>query len=166
MAVEKQKLVGRHRKVAFMKTEENVFSRMTGFTSLSEKKNPKEYNRQYVDEVSERSDVVGYATSYDYEFDRYTENPVHKQLATIADDEIVGADAQVDIVVVDLFEKTTGDACTARKRTYSVIPDTTGDGTDALVYKGSLKLASELTKGTCTSNDDWKTCTFKETSVG
>ena len=163
MAV-KQKIVGRHQMVAFLKTGDNVFSRMTGFTSLSEKKNPKEYTRQYVDEEAERSDVIGYATSYDYEFDRYTENAVHNLLASISDEEIIGEDAQVEIVAVDLFDKTSDGSYTARKRTYSVIPDSSGDGTDALVYKGSLKLASGLTKGTCTSDDKWQTCTFKETS--
>lgn len=165
MSGEKQKLVGRHQRVAFMGTGGSTFSRMTGFTSLSDGKNAIEYTRQYVDEAAERSDVVGYATSYDYEFDRYTGNPVHEKLAQITDDEIMGTDAQVDIVVVDLFEKSASDSsCTARKRTYSVIPDTEGDGADALIYKGSLKAASDIVKGTCTSSDNWQTCTFTEAS--
>ena len=71
--------------------------------------------------------------------------------------------AQVDIVVVDLFEqKTSETTCTARKRTWSVIPDTEGDGTDALIYKGSFKAAGEITKGTATTTDGWKTCTFTD----
>ena len=45
-----------------------------------------------------------------------------------------------------------------------MIPDTEGDGTDALIYKGSLKAASDIVKGTCTSNDNWQTCTFTEAS--
>ena len=62
---------------------------------------------------------------------------------------------------VDLFEqKTSETTCTARKRTWSVIPDTEGDGTDALIYKGSFKAAGEITKGTATTTDGWKTCTF------
>lgn len=164
MSAEKQKLVGRHQRVAFMGTGDGTFNRMTGFTSFSDGKNAIEYTRQYVDEASERSDVVGYATSYDYEFDRYAGNPVHDKLAEITDNEIMGTDAQVDVVVVDLFEKPGVDSSyTARKRTYSVIPDTEGDGTDALIYKGSLKAASELVKGTCTTTDKWQTCTFTET---
>ena len=46
----------------------------------------------------------------------------------------------------------------------TVIPDTEGDGTDALIYKGSFKAAGEITKGTATTTDGWKTCTF--TDVG
>ena len=39
-----------------------------------------------------------------------------------------------------MFEqKTSETTCTARKRTWSVIPDTEGDGTDALIYKAALK---------------------------
>lgn len=64
--------------------------------------------------------------------------------------------------VVDLFETKAdeGNTCTARKRDWSVIPDTEGDGTDALIYKGSLKAAGEIIKGTATTTDSWQTCTF------
>lgn len=164
MASEKM-LVGRHKRVAFMDADGSgkTFTRMTGFTSLSDGKNSTEYSRQYVDEASERSDVVGYAPAIDYEFDRYTNDPVHEKIAAITDDEILGTEAQVDIVVVDLFEqKTSETTCTARKRTWSVIPDTEGDGTDALIYKGSFKAAGEITKGTATTTDGWETCTFTD----
>ena len=139
-----------------------TYTRMTGFTSLSDGKNSTEYSRQYVDEASERSDVVGYAPSMDYEFDLYTNDAVQKKLATITDDELLGSDAQVTVGVVDLFETKAdeGNTCTARKRDWSVIPDTEGDGTDALIYKGSLKAAGEIIKGTATTTDSWQTCTF------
>lgn len=155
------KLVGRHKRLAFMETEADKYTRMTGFTSLGDSKESKEYSRQYVDEQTERTDVVGYATGTSYEFDRHTNTPVHERLAEISDDEIVGTDAQVDIVVVDLFaDSATDTTAPARKRTYSVIPDSSGDSTDALTYSGNFKAASEITKGTATTADDWKTCTF------
>lgn len=154
------KLVGRHKRLSFMKTAEDTYTRMTGFTSLSESKESKEYSRQYVDEATERTDVVGYATGVDYEFDRHTNTPVHAKIATISDDEIVGTDAQVEIVTVDLFEEVENDACKARMRTYSVIPDASGDGTDALIYSGTFKAAGEIVQGTANSDDGWKTCSF------
>lgn len=160
-----KKLVARHKRLAFMKTADNTYTRMTGFTSLGESKEAKEYSRQYVDEATERADVVGYATGIGYEFDRYTNTPVHDALAKISDDEIVGTDAQVDIVVVDLFDEASAGACTARLRTYSVIPDASGDGTDALIYSGTLKAASEITHGTATSEDEWQTCTFTKAAA-
>lgn len=157
-----QKLVGRHKRLSFMKTEAEKYIRMTGFTSLSESKESKEYSRQYVDESMERTDVVGYATGVDYEFDRHTNTPVHNMLAEISDNEIVGTEAQVEVLTVDLFEMTGADdkACKARLRTYSVIPDTSGDGTDALIYSGTLKAAGEIVHGTATTTDNWKSCTF------
>lgn len=155
-----KKLVARHKRLAFMKTADGKYVRMTGFTSLGESKEAKEYSRQYVDEATERADVVGYATGISYEFDRHTNTPVHETLAAISDDEIVGTDAQVTVVSVDLFSEKPDGSCVARLRTYSVIPDGSGDGTDALIYKGTLKAASEITHGTATSVDNWQTCAF------
>ncbi len=161
---EKKQLVGRHKRLAFMEIDGKL-TRMTGFTSLSEGKEPKEYSRQYVDEATERTDVVGYATSIDYEFDRYTNDPVCERLSTIADDELVGTAAQVDVVSVDIFTVNESKQAIARKRTYSVIPDTSGDGTDALIYSGNFSAASELVKGYATSEDGWQTCTFTKGEI-
>ncbi|MEG2428597.1 MAG: hypothetical protein RSB58_09245 [Clostridium sp.] len=138
---------------------------MQKFTSISEGKEAKEYNRQYVDEDSETADVVGYASGVDYEFDRYTNNPVQEMVARVTDDEIVGTDAQVEIVTVDVFADNGSGECPARKRTYSIVPDSIGDGTDALIYSGSLKAASEITKGYATTGDKWQTCTFTEGEI-
>lgn len=166
---ETKQLVGRHKRLAFMEVtgagSSPTLTRMTGFTSLSEGKEATEYSRQYVDEATERTDVVGYATAIDYEFDRYTNDPVCERLSEIADDELVGTEAQVNIVSVDIFTEDTQKRAIARKRTYSVIPDTTGDGTDALIYSGSFSAASEITKGYATSKDNWQTCTFTEGDI-
>ena len=60
-----QRLIQRADRVAFMDTDTTgstpAFTRMTGFTTMTGSKEPKEYSRQYVDESTERSDVVGYA---------------------------------------------------------------------------------------------------------
>ena len=47
-----------------------------------------------------------------------------------------------------------------KKRTYSVIPNADGDGTDALVYSGTLRAASDFTDGTATISEDGKIATF------
>ncbi|MEE1085822.1 MAG: hypothetical protein U0L05_01420 [Schaedlerella sp.] len=166
MADTTQKLVGRHKRLAFMEIEEGKFVRMTGFTSLGESKSSKEYSRQYVDESTERTDVVGYATGIGYEFDRYTNNEVHNKISDISDNETVGTDAQVKILSADLFgEGATDTTAPARLRTYSVIPDSSGDSTDALTYGGNFKAASEITIGTATTADGWQTCTFEKTGT-
>lgn len=163
---DKKVLVTRAKRVAFMDTDDTGSSpkleRMTGFTTLTTAKNPKEYSRQYVDEESERTDVTGYAPALEYSFDRYTENLVHDKICGIHDGELIGSAAQVDIVVVDLFKKsTTGDKYYATKRKYAVIPDGDGDGYDALVYSGSFKSVSEIEEGYVTfTGDDFTTCEY------
>lgn len=163
MAEAKAKMVQRHQRVAFMNTgttEEPVFTRMTGFTSMTNNKNPKEYARQYVDRSSEDTDVVGYSPATDYSFDRHTNTPVHDMIAKVHDGELTGSDALVEILVVDLFTADADGKCEARKRTYAIIPNADGDGTDALVYTGSLKSKSEPVKGTATLSDNEQTAIF------
>lgn len=168
MAEVKEILVKRSQRVAYMNTAGTEgpasFERMTGFTSMTNAKNPKEYSRQYVDMDTETADVVGYAPSIDYSFDRYSGNPVHEKLAKIHDGELVGNDTHVDIVSVDLFKKsTTGEKYYATKRTYAVVPDSDGDGTDALIYSGSLKAVTEIKVGNVTfSDDNFKKATFAD----
>lgn len=157
-----EKLVMRSERLSFLDcgTDAQDLKRMTGFTSISNGKNPKEYTRQYVDMSTESSDVVAYAESIDFSLDRHSGNPVHEKIAAIVDEEKLGTDAHVNIVTVDLFSN--GETKAATKRTYSVIADKVGDGTDALIYSGSFKAVSEITKGTATSTDGWKSCTFTE----
>lgn len=120
-----------------------------GFTSFAEAKNPKEYSRQYVHEKTERADVVGYAPSISYSADMYSGDPCVEKIAQITDEECIGADALVDIVTVNLWEKGTAEGTfVAYQRKYSVIPDGKGDGTEALIYTGTLKANGEATKGT------------------
>lgn len=155
------KLIKRSMRVAFADVgtrEQPVYVKMQGFSSMSESKSPKEYSRQYVDEDVERSDVVGYATQIGYSFDRHSPYSVHEKIADITDNEKTGSDAQTDIVTVDLF--TEGAAKVARKRAYSIIPDTTGDGTDALIYSGNFRAAGDIVMGTAVSDDNWQTITF------
>ena len=129
-----------------------------GFTNLAESKNAIEYSRHYIHEKSERTDVTGYAPSLDYSVDTYTNNPVIKRIKDITDKELIGSDAQVEIVNVETFADGTVDetACPAFKRNYSVIPGGKGDGTEALIYTGTFKAVGDIVEGTF----DIKTETF------
>lgn len=152
-----EKLVLRSGRVSFMDIDGKC-TRMTKFTTMSPNKNPKEYSRQYVDMATETTDVIGYAPSIDYNFDRHEGNEVHNLLAKIADDELLGDDTHVDIITVDIHSAELQKP--AIKRTYAVIPGADNDGTEAMTYAGTFKAVSEIVKGTATSTDDWKTCTF------
>ena len=101
-------MIKRSEKLAFMevlKDGSKVYQRMTGFTEFSISKNPKEYSRKYIDEDLERSEVVGYSPTISYKFDTDPENPVHQHLCKIADHELLGDDAECNIVIVDLSKK-------------------------------------------------------------
>ena len=168
MANEKAKLVRRSQRVAFYgvpngDTEVAEFRRMEHFTSLSESKNPVTYERQYVDKDSSDSDVTGYGTALDYGFDHHQNDPILKDLASIQDDELKGEIRPT--VVVDFFDKgeaKAADEYVARKRDYSILPDSSGDGTDALQYSGSFAVKTEIVKGYAKVSADGKTCTFQE----
>lgn len=167
MAEKKAKLVRRSQRVAFYGipgsggADPSEFNRMEHFTSLSEGKNPTTYERQYVDKDSSDTDVTGYGTSLSYGFDHHQDDPVLKDLAAVQDDELKGEVRP--IVVVDFFDKgeaTAEDEYVARKRDYSILPDSSGDGTDALQYSGSFGVKSDIVKGYAKVSTDGKTCTF------
>lgn len=133
-----------------------------GFTQFSESKNPKEYSRKYVHERTERTDVTGYAPSVAYSADIYTEDTVLQEFIKISDEELVGTSAQRSIISVNLFEPA-GSANTfvAYKRTYAIIPDSKGDGDDALIYTGNIKAVGDSVKGTFNT----ETKTFNATAA-
>ena len=149
--MEKAKLVRRSQRVAFYGVpvsdgEVTTYNRMEHFTTLTDGKNPITYERHYVDKDSQDSDVTGYGTTLEYGFDHHKNDPV----------------------LADLFDngKTTkDDEFVARKRTYSILPDSSGDGTDALQYSGSFSVKDDIVKGYAKVSADGKTCTFSETAT-
>lgn len=157
-----EQLVKRSRKVAFMDVSTTSianFLRMTKFTEISKSKNPTEYSRSYVDEDGEITDVTGYSEEISYNFDLHVGNLVHEKLVDITDNEKTGADALVRILQVD-FTKPKGSGYEARLRTYSVVPDSEGDSTDAYTYAGSFRKNSNMTIGVATMNADNTVATF------
>lgn len=150
----------RSEKVAFLGigSDSSEFTRMRGFTEFSLSKNPVEYSRRYIDEKTERSDVVAYAPSISYSFDRFSNDDVHKDIINITDMEKIGVDAMRNIVIVDLSGNSAEKNAILRK--WSVIPDTEGNDADTYTYSGTLKACSEIIVGTASSDDNWFTCSF------
>lgn len=165
-----ERLVKRSEKVAFMNTgtpEAPIFTRMTKFTEISNSKNATEYNRQYVDEEGENTDVTGYSEEKSYAFDQYTNNKVHEILSRIADDELTADDAKVEILIVDKTDVVSDGVYGARLRTYAVVPDGDGDSTDAYTYGGSFKKKSPFEKVNATISKDGLTAEIVvDTSAG
>lgn len=120
-----------------------------GFTEFTESKNAVSYQRRYIHEITKRTDVTGYAPVIDYEFEVYSGNAAIEKIRGITDHELVGEDAKVEVLCVDLFDETeTSGVYHAVKRTYSVIPDECGEGTDALCYTGTMKAVGDIVTGT------------------
>lgn len=119
-----------------------------GFTQLAESKNPQEYSRKYISDKTTRTDLTGFAPQYDYTMDYIDGDKVVAEIAKITDNEILGTAARRNIVSVNLWSDPTGAACEAKKRPYAIIPNQKADGTDALVYTGSMKAAGDFIDGT------------------
>lgn len=141
--------------VTFMNTgtaQAPTYTRMQGFTDEGTSMNSVTYARRYVDERTEREDVTGYGTAIAYTFDRIKDNAVHEKICEIHEEELVGQ--TVDILSVNIVDNS------AKLRTYSVIPDAMGDGTDAYQYSGSFKASGDITLGTASVASNGLTATF------
>ena len=158
-------MIKRSEKLAFMEVTEGdltVYKRMTGFTEFSLSKNPKEYSRKYIDEDMERSEVVGYSPAISYKFDTDPENSVHQFLCRVADRELLGTEAECNIIVADLSSLDENGGVKAIMRKFSIIPQNEGDDRDTYTVSGSFRAAGVKKFGVATTQDDWKTLTFVE----
>ena len=136
-----------------------TYKRMQGFTGFSISRNPSEYSRQYVDESFEQTDVTGYSPSIGFGFDRHVGNEVHDYLAEIIDNEVIGTDAVVQILTVDITKDSTAED-NAWIRPYSVIADTEGDSTDAYTYSGTFRVKGNRVLGRSVISQDGLVATW------
>lgn len=118
-----------------------------GFTAFPIALNPKEYTRKYINYKTEKSDVIGYAPSVSYSCDCIVDDPVVQEIVAITDAEALGTDTHRNVVTVNTWEEDESGNCPAYMRTYAIIPAGKGDGTDALVYTGTMKAVSDQVKG-------------------
>lgn len=159
-------IVERHKILAFYGVPGTgttvTYHRMKKFTQFSASKNPIEYNRQYVDEPFQETDVVGFAPSYSYAFDRHTGLDVQNDIIDITDNEKLGDEAVRNIIIVDTTAATGTTTLTAdaKLRSYSVIPNTEGDNINIYTYSGNLKARGELSDVTVSTANDWQTVTI------
>ncbi len=135
------------------------YIRMKGFTSAEDSTNVETDETKYVDEKNKRKRTTGYATEKTYEADRIVGNEIHDLLAEVQ--ELEKTDVNCPIVTVDFNKKgTTANTYKARRRLYSVIPDSAGGDENKYTISGTLGANGEIEEGEATSTDNWKTCTF------
>jgi hypothetical protein len=146
---EANELIMRYQFESYMKCQDSAFNLIgEGFTAFPLAMNPKEYTRKYINDKTERSDVIGYATSVGYSCDCIKGDPCVQEIVDITNNEVVGNDTHREIVNVDCWDEVSSGEFRATKRTYAIIPGNKGDGTDALIYTGTMKACSDLVKGT------------------
>lgn len=136
-----------------------TYYRMQGFTAHTENANPREYSRQYVDEIFEQTDVTGYTPNIDFEFDWYVGHPVHNYLTEIINNEMIGSAAVVTIVTVDMTIDPL-EAPNGIERDYSVIANSKGSSLDAMTYSGSFKVKGNPFPGRATVAPDGLSLTW------
>lgn len=159
-----EKLVKRCEKVAYYgvpNEDEYIYTKMTGFTEMTTTKNASEYSRQYIDEEFSQTDITGYSTSVSYEFDRYKGNPVHDDIISITDQELIGTDAVRPIIMVDKTDGSSNEY-SAVMRNFAIIPDSEGGSNDAYTYSGTFKVKGSRVTGKAVISEDGQTLTFTE----
>ena len=134
-----------------------TYRRMKGFTGLSISKNPRTYARQYVDETQEQTDVVGYSSGISFGYDKYVGDDVHDYISEIIDNEVIGTDAVVNILMVDI---TIESGRNTWLRPFAVIADSEGDSMDAYTYSGTFAVKGDKTWGRATVSSDGMTATW------
>lgn len=106
--------------------------------------------------------MVGISAAIEFGFDQYRNDTVHEFVVDIIDNEKIGTDATITILVVDFTKPGTAEGeFKAQKRDYSIIPNTEGGSLDAYTYEGSFKVKGDKEDVVVTSSDDWKTATIK-----
>lgn len=156
------KLVKRNEKVLFIDVK-GTYKRLTGMTSASTSKNAKEYSRQYIDEAFERTDLVAVSTSIDFALDFHSGNEAQKVIVDIINEEKVGSDSVVKLLLVDFTDGSSSAGFAAVERSYTVVPNSEGGSIEAYTYEGTLKTNTEMVKGKATSTDGWATVKFVKT---
>lgn len=156
------KIAKRSDKVLFIEVG-GSFKRLTGMTSASTSKNTKEYNRQYVDESFERTDVVSMSTSIDFALDFHAGNEAQKAIVDIINEEKIGADAVVKLLLVDFTSPVSSEdgKFNAIERPFAVVPNTEGGSLDAYTYEGTMKANGAPVKKKASTSDEWKTATVE-----
>ena len=161
--IDSLKLKKRSEKLAFMEVKigsTSSYCRLEGFTTQAFNANASEYNRQYVDEDTERTDVKGYSESINYNFDQYIGHPALSEIVKITENELTGTDAVRNILTVDMTSNTSNGQYEATLRAYAIVPSSNGDSTDCMTYSGDFKSRGTTRAVKVTMDADFENATI------
>lgn len=141
----------------------STFNRMEGFTDFGESKNPEEHDSAYVDEITKRTNIISYSSSFGYTFEEYEKHPVHEEIIKIEENEVVGKGAVRRVIVVNMNTVTGSGSgklkAMARIRPYTIIPDSSAANQGVMTHSGNFKSNGEKEDIFVTANasDDLQT---------
>lgn len=125
----------------------------TGVTKLDENPGAQSESEVYINETTASSDITSYQTEFAYETRLIKDQRASYKLWKMGRDHATGTDAQLDHVVVDLFNPV-GEPSdekaefTARLfRVTNVVDSTTGNGGEKLNISGTLAAVGDPVQG-------------------
>lgn len=164
VGIDALKLKKRSEKLAFLEVKlgdkATGYCRLEGFTTQTFNANSEEYERQYIDEDTKRTDVKAHSESVNYNFDYYLHHPALEEIVKITENELTGYDAVRKILIVDMTSATAGGQYTATVRPYTVVPSSNGDTTDCMTYSGDFKSRGTKKTVKVTLDDDCENATI------
>lgn len=170
--IDSMTLKKRSQKLAFLEVKTNGttsgYVRLEGFTTQTFNANASEYDRRYVDEDANRTDVTGYSESINYNFDDYIEHPALQEIVKITEQELIGTDAVRNILVLDTSGATAGSTatCSGYLRAYAIVPSSNGDTTDCMTYSGDFKSRGEKKAVSARLDAEWENATIVSSTSG
>ena len=130
----------------------------TGFTALDEEFGAQSESTKYVNQAAASSDVVAYETTFPFTAHMIPSEKAIDKLYRVGRDHKLGADARLEYVRVELWDKKEGDSTFAARK-FIVSANVTGvSGENRQEMTGNLNAVGDPIEGTF----DTKTLTFTE----
>ena len=125
----------------------------TGFTKLDENPGAQSDQEIYINEVTSSASITGYQTEFPYESRLIPSQKAVYTLWKQGRDHAVGADAEMDYVVVDLFNpigspsEETAEYAARQFRVINIVESTTGNGGEKIGVSGKLSALGDPVQG-------------------
>lgn len=118
-----------------------------GWKKFSENPNAQTESTQYINQASETTDTVSYSPQYSIEIDLMYDEPTIKKVYDIAKNRLTGAEAVVDMCIVDSFRGKEEGKYYARRENLAVAINNI-DGTKKMSMTGNLNCQGDGVSGT------------------
>lgn len=135
----------------------------TGFNTLDESPSAKTTEKTYISDKASRKTTTGYATVFAFDTDLISDQEAVMKLYDIGRNQIVGTDAELDYVRVELWNRVGVDGSKFKARKFKVgveVSSISGAGGENVKVTGNLNAIGDFVDG----EFDTSTKTFTEGS--